>query len=114
MDCIFCKIIKKELPATIVYEDDDLLAFRDISPQAKTHILIIPKKHIANINEIEKSDLSIISKIYALVQKLTKEEGIDQSGYRTVINCNEEGGQTVYHLHLHILGGQQCGGSMVG
>lgn len=114
MDCIFCKIIKKEIPCKLAYEDDEILAFHDISPQAPVHILVIPKQHYPTLNTVEKNNLSILSKMHGVVQQLVKEQEIDQSGYRCVINTNAQGGQTVFHLHLHILGGEQLGGGMVG
>ena len=111
-DCLFCKIAKKEIPSQVVYEDKDVLAFKDIHPQAPVHILVIPKKHFGTLNDL--SDISIMNPVFSAVQKIVKEQGIDQKGYRTVINCNKDGGQTVYHLHLHILGGRQLGGGMAG
>ncbi len=106
-DCLFCKIVDKEIPGDIVFENDRILAFRDISPQAPTHILIIPKKHITTTNDIEESDHQVIGEIIHRAALLAKEEGIHKSGYRTVFNCNDEGGQAVYHIHLHLLGGRQ-------
>ncbi|XGA81079.1 histidine triad nucleotide-binding protein [Halomonas sp. CH40] len=107
MDCLFCKIIKREIPADIVYEDDEVLAFNDINPQAPTHILIIPKKHIATLNDIEEADLAIIGRLQYTAAKLAKERGFAEDGYRVVMNCNEMGGQTVYHLHMHLMGGRE-------
>lgn len=106
MDCLFCKIIKREIPADIVYEDDEVLAFNDINPQAPTHILIIPKKHIATLNDIEEADLAIIGRLQYTAAKLAKERGFAEDGYRVVMNCNEMGGQTVYHIHMHLMGGR--------
>lgn len=103
-DCLFCKIINKEIPSEIVYEDNDVLAFNDIDPKAPVHILIIPKKHITTYNDIE--DYEIIGKITKAVQQIAKEKNIDQKGYRVVTNCNNDGGQAVYHLHYHLLGGR--------
>ncbi|MBF0491719.1 MAG: histidine triad nucleotide-binding protein [Deltaproteobacteria bacterium] len=114
MPCIFCKIIQKEIPCKLAYEDEEILAFHDISPQAPIHILVIPKQHCPTLNSVEKDNLGLISKMYGVVQKIVKEQKIDQSGYRCVINTNAQGGQTVFHLHLHILGGKQLGGGMVG
>ena len=113
-DCIFCKIVKKEIPCQNVYENDEVLAFKDISPQAPVHILIIPKKHHININDVDAESSKIFSHLYQAAQIVAQKMGIDQKGYRCVINTNPEGGQTVYHLHLHVLGGQQMGPSMVG
>ena len=106
MDCLFCKIIKGEIPSTKVYEDDKVYAFRDIEPQAPVHILIIPKEHIASANEITEENASVIGHIYAVAAKIAKEEGIADGGYRIVNNCGQDGGQTVGHLHFHMLGGR--------
>ncbi len=104
MACLFCNIIKREIPADIVYEDDDVLAFNDINPQAPTHILIIPKQHIATLNDIEEDDLAVIGRLQFTAAKLAKERGFAEDGYRVVMNCNEMGGQTVYHIHMHLMG----------
>ena len=106
-ETIFSKIIRKEIPATIVFEDDEVLAFRDINPQAPTHILIIPKKPIATLNDIQPEDAPLIGKLYLVAKQLAAELGLADDGYRTVFNCNRHGGQEVYHLHLHLLGGRQ-------
>ena len=106
MSCLFCKIINKEIPAQIVYEDQNVLAFKDISPQAPVHLLVIPKKHIASINEAGVEDEQLIGKMILAAQKLANEAGIAKGGYRIVLNCNEDGGQTVFHIHLHLLGGR--------
>ena len=106
MSTIFLKIINKEIPAEIVYEDDELLAFNDINPQAPVHILIIPKKEIKTLNDIESEDKEIMGKMMLLAKDLAKENNIDKSGYRTVFNCNDDGGQTVFHIHLHLIGGR--------
>jgi histidine triad (HIT) family protein len=105
-DCIFCKIIAGEIPATVVHETDDVLAFRDLGPQAPTHVLVIPKRHIATINDMQDSDAELVGKLYLAAQKVAADEGISESGYRTVMNCNEGAGQTVFHMHLHVLGGR--------
>lgn len=107
MDCIFCKIIEKEIPANIRYEDDEILAFDDINPKSPTHILIIPKTHIPTLNDVDKAKLPILSKMVQAAQQLTQELGIADRGYRIVMNCNSEGGQEVYHIHLHVLGGKK-------
>ena len=107
MSTIFSKIINKEIPAEIVYEDDELLAFNDINPQAPVHILIIPKKEIKTLNDIQIEDKDILGKMILLAKDLAKKHKIDESGYRTVFNCNDDGGQTVFHIHLHLLGGRQ-------
>lgn len=106
METIFSKIINKEIPADIVLEDDDVLAFKDINPQAPVHILIIPKKPIPTINDIEEEDAALIGKIVLTAKKIAKMMNIDKSGYRLVMNCNEAAGQTVFHLHCHLLGGR--------
>ena len=109
MDCIFCKIINKEIPATIVYEDDDVLGFKDINPQAPVHVVVIPKKHIAKITEMEKQDEAVIGKIYSVINKIAAEQGIAEDGFRVIINCGENGGQEVKHIHFHLLGGTKLG-----
>ena len=106
-ETIFSKIIRKEIPAQIVYEDDEVLAFRDINPQAPTHILIIPKKAIATLNDLQPEDAVLIGKLYLVARQLASEMGFAEEGYRTVFNCNRHGGQEVYHLHLHLLAGRQ-------
>jgi len=107
MDCLFCNIINKKIPASILFEDDDVIAFEDIMPQAPVHFLVIPKKHIATLNDIEETDSAIIGKLPIVASKIAKKKGLDQSGYRVVMNCNEDGGQTVYHIHMHVLAGRQ-------
>lgn len=109
MDCIFCKIINKEIPSTIVYEDDEILAFKDITPQAPVHIIVIPKKHIGKITDIEKQDEAVIGKIYSVINKIAVEQGIAEEGFRVIINCGENGGQEVKHIHFHLLGGAKLG-----
>ncbi|WP_415893641.1 histidine triad nucleotide-binding protein [Neptuniibacter sp. PT8_73] len=109
MDCLFCKIINKEIPAEIIYEDEHVLAFNDISPQAPTHALIIPRKHIATLNDISAEDTEVVGHMVKTASTIAKQLGIDESGYRTVFNCNSDGGQTVYHIHLHLLGGKPMG-----
>ena len=106
-DCLFCKIILKEIPSDVVYENDHILAFRDINPQAPTHILIIPKEHISTLNELEKNHQALAGEILLASALLAAREGIAESGYRTVFNCNKNGGQDVYHIHLHLLGGRK-------
>lgn len=107
MDNLFLKIIKREIAADIVYEDDEVLAFKDINPQAPTHLLIIPKKRIATINDIQTTDEKLIGKLFTTAAKLATELGFAADGYRVVMNCNDHGGQTVYHIHLHLLGGRE-------
>lgn len=103
---LFLKIIDREIPADIVFENDDILAFRDISPQAPTHILIIPKRRIATINDVTPDDAALIGKMVLVARDLAAEEGISEDGYRLVFNCNQDGGQSVFHIHLHLLGGR--------
>lgn len=105
-DTIFTKIINKEIPAEILYEDDDVIAFNDVDPQAPIHFLVIPKTPIKTINDIEESQAALIGKLALTAQKVAKKQGIAESGYRLVMNCNQDGGQTVYHIHMHVLGGR--------
>ena len=104
-DCLFCKMIAGEIKPDVVYEDDSVLAFRDINPQAPVHILIIPKIHVETLNDLDDSVLA--GKLLQTAIKLAKQEGLAEDGYRTVLNCNEKGGQEVFHLHMHLLGGRQ-------
>lgn len=105
-DCLFCKIVAGEIPSTKVYEDEKVLAFRDIAPQAPTHILVIPKCHIASVAEITPANSDIVAHIFTVIPQIAKAEGL-QEGYRVVSNCGDHAGQTVHHLHFHILGGKQ-------
>ena len=105
MDCLFCKIINGEIPSKKVYEDDTVYAFYDISPMAPVHVLIIPKIHIASVNEVTEENSAVIAHIYEVAAKLAKELGIAEDGYRVVSNCGANAGQTVFHLHFHLLGG---------
>ena len=105
-DCLFCKIIAGDIPSTKVYEDELVLAFRDIAPQAPTHILVIPKAHIASVAEISGDNSSVVAHIFEVIPAIAKAEGLD-SGYRVVSNCGDDAGQTVHHLHFHILGGKK-------
>lgn len=107
VECLFCKIAQKEIPSEFIYEDDKIVAFKDIDPQAPTHILIIPKLHYDSIMDVPENDLNIISNIHNVARKLAKDIGIDKRGFRIVNNCGEEGGQSVQHLHYHLLGGRQ-------
>ena len=107
-DCIFCKIINKEIPSKIVYEDDQIIAFNDINPVTPIHILIIPKKHITSLLELNSDDEEVIGKIYTVIKKLAKENKLD-NGFRVIVNCGEDGGQEVKHLHFHLLGGKKLG-----
>lgn len=106
-DCIFCKIAAGEIPAATVYEDDHLLAFRDINPQAPVHVLIIPKRHIATLNDLTPEDGELLGRLYLAAKRVAAEQGVADSGYRTLINCNRDGGQDVFHIHLHLLAGRR-------
>jgi histidine triad (HIT) family protein len=108
-DCLFCKILSGDIPADIVYESDSAIAFRDINPQAPTHVLIIPRKHIATINDIGEDDQQIVGSLYLAAKEIARAEGISDEGYRAVMNCNEGAGQSVFHIHLHVLGGRALG-----
>ena len=108
-NCLFCKIIKGDIPSTKVYEDEEVYAFKDINPEAPVHILVVPKKHISSINEIEDEDRELIGKIFISIKKIAKEQGVEESGYRVVSNCGKDAGQTVMHLHFHILAGKDLG-----
>ena len=107
MECIFCKIIKKEIPTSFIYEDTEVVAFNDISPQAPTHVLIIPKKHIERMSDIKEEDSNLIGKMVLVAKKLAKDNGITDSGFRLVFNNNKDAGQAVFHIHLHLLGGRK-------
>ena len=106
-DCLFCKIRDGEIPADIVFENDDVLAFRDVNPHAPTHILIIPRKHIATVNDLSVEDELIMGKLFSVAKVIAAEEGVSDDGYRLVINCNEKAGQTVFHIHMHLLAGRR-------
>ena len=112
-DCLFCKIIKKEIPADIVYEDEEIIAFKDIQPAAPIHILVIPKKHISSINEIELEDEALIGKIYTKIKERAKEQDVDETGYRVIVNCGKDAGQEVMHLHFHLLAGKKLGEKII-
>ncbi len=106
-DCLFCKIANHDIPSDIVYEDERVVAFNDINPQAPVHSLIIPRKHISTINDIETADESLVGYLVSVAKNLAKENDLSEPGYRIVMNCNQQGGQTVFHIHLHLLGGRQ-------
>ena len=108
-ETIFSKIIRQEIPTPLLYQDDLVSAFRDIAPRVNTHILIIPNKVIPTVNDIEPSDEVYFGRMFTVAKKLAKEEGIDESGYRLIVNCNEDGGQEVFHIHMHLLGGKPLG-----
>ncbi len=106
-DCIFCKIVAGELPATIVHETERVVAFRDIDPQAPVHVLVVPRRHIATLHDVADEDGDLVGEIFQVARRVADNEGIAETGYRTVFNCGGHGGQDVYHLHLHLLGGRQ-------
>lgn len=108
-DTLFSKIINKEIPADILYQDDRATAFRDIHPQAPTHVLIVPNKPIPSVNDISEEDEAVLGHLFIVARKLAREEGIDEDGYRLLINCGRHGGQEVYHLHMHLFGGRPLG-----
>ena len=112
-DCIFCKIVKGEIPSEKVYEDDEVLAFKDINPAAPIHILVIPKKHITSLAEMEDGDEKIVGKIYKVINEIAEQLGVKENGYRVIVNCGKDGGQEVGHLHFHLLAGTQLGEKIV-
>jgi len=105
-ECLFCKIVAKEIPASLVFEDDQLLAFNDINPQGPTHVLIVPKRHIATLNDLAKDDDEIVGAMVRRAAAIAKDRGIQVGGFRTVFNTNRDAGQTVFHIHLHLIGGR--------
>ena len=112
-DCIFCKIIKGEIPSNKVYEDEEILAFHDINPATPIHILVVPKKHIESLAHLEKEDEVLVGKIYGVINKIAEEQGVKDEGFRVIVNCGENGGQEVMHLHFHILAGKKLGEKIV-
>jgi histidine triad (HIT) family protein len=106
-DCLFCKIQEGVIPADIVFESDDVLAFRDVNPQAPTHILIIPRKHIATVNDLDENHEFIMGRLFSVAKIIAAQEGVDEDGYRMVVNCNEKAGQTVFHIHMHLIAGRR-------
>ena len=112
MDCIFCQIIAGKVPSEIIYQDEEVAAFRDINPQAPVHLLIIPKKHIPSLTHLSEGELLLAGHMVDVANQLARREGVAESGYRLVINCGEEGGQLVPHLHLHLLGGRGLSGTL--
>ncbi len=108
-DCLFCKIINGDIPSEKVYENDKVYAFKDINPTAPVHVLLIPKVHIASVNEITSENAGCVADIYLAAKEIAKEMKIDEAGYRIVNNCNDDGGQTVFHLHFHLIGGKPLG-----
>lgn len=105
-DCLFCKMVSGEITPDVVYETDEVLAFRDINPQAPTHVLVIPKRHISTINELEPEDAPLMGELFLAAKAIAEQAGFASDGYRTVVNCNRRAGQTVFHVHLHLLGGR--------
>ncbi|MEK6683412.1 MAG: histidine triad nucleotide-binding protein [Nitrospirota bacterium] len=105
--CLFCRMIKKEIPSRIVYEDDDALAFEDINPQAPVHMIVVPKKHIDSLSSLTQTDKDLMGSLFLIVNSLAKTRNLTPTGFRTVINTGPDGGQTVHHLHVHLLGGRQ-------
>ena len=112
-DCLFCKIVKGEVPSNKVYEDDEILAFHDINPATPIHILVIPKKHITTHNDLEKEDIELMGKIHMVINQIAEENGFKENGYRLIVNCAEDGGQEVKHLHFHILAGKKMGEKII-
>lgn len=108
-DCLFCRIIDREIPAAIVYEDDRVLAFNDINPQAPTHVLVIPKRHVASLNDLAETDDAMIGELVRRATAIAAGRGLARGGFRTVFNTNRDAGQTVFHVHLHLLGGRSLG-----
>ena len=113
-DCIFCKIINGEIPSEKVYEDDEVLAFKDINPAAPIHILVVPKKHIESLLKLEDDDYELVGKIQKVINKLAKDLNIEQEGFRVIVNCGKDAGQEVMHLHYHLLAGRKLGTKIVG
>jgi histidine triad (HIT) family protein len=105
-DCLFCRVVRREIPASIVYEDDRMLAFNDINPQAPTHVLVIPKRHIETLNDLQAEDDALVGEVVRRAAAIAAERGLSAKGFRTVFNTNREAGQTVFHIHLHLLGGR--------
>ncbi len=108
-DCLFCKMVAGEIQPDVVYENEQVLAFRDLNPQAPTHVLVIPKKHIATLNDLQGEDTALAGALFHAAKEVARIDNIAERGYRTVVNCNAEAGQTVFHLHLHVLGGRPMG-----
>jgi len=113
-DCLFCKIVKGEIPSEKVYEDEEVLCFKDINPAAPIHILVIPKKHITSLLEVKPEDSKLIAKIYDVINKIAKDMQIEKNGFRVIVNCGKGAGQEVMHLHFHVLAGKKLGDKIVG
>ncbi len=112
MDCIFCRIVAGKIPSDIVYQDEEVIAFRDIHPQAPVHLLVVPKKHIACLSDLKEEEAPLMGHMVSVANQLAKTEGISSTGYRLVINCGQQGGQLVPHLHMHVMGGRQLSGQL--
>jgi histidine triad (HIT) family protein len=108
-NCIFCRIASGDIPANVVYQDDQVVAFRDLNPQAPTHVLVVPRRHVATLNDLGETDAELVGRMYLAARQIAADEGVAERGYRTVFNCNAEAGQSVFHLHLHVLGGRPMG-----
>lgn len=108
-DCLFCKIVRGDIPADFVFESDDVVAFNDINPQAPLHVLVIPRRHISTINDLSADDAETVGKLFLAARQIAADAGVAENGYRVAMNCNEDGGQSVYHIHLHVLGGRRMG-----
>ena len=108
-DCLFCKVVAGQIPAAIVFQNDHVLAFNDITPRAPTHVLIVPRRHIASLNELGPDDDALVGEMVRAAAAIAKDQGLADRGYRTVFNCNADAGQTVFHIHLHLIGGRSLG-----
>ncbi|MCD4677826.1 MAG: histidine triad nucleotide-binding protein [Desulfobacula sp.] len=104
-DCLFCRIVNRDVPTRFLYEDDDYVVFRDINPAAPVHLLLVPKKHIRSMNDLEKEDSAIISGLFMIARDMAKEQGVNESGYKLLFNVEKGGGQVIFHVHLHLIGG---------
>jgi histidine triad (HIT) family protein len=105
-DCLFCRIVKGEIPAALVHQDEEVIAFKDINPQAPMHVLVVPRRHVPTLNDLAQGDEGLVGRMARVAAQIARELGYAERGYRTVFNCNREAGQTVFHLHLHVLGGR--------
>jgi histidine triad (HIT) family protein len=108
-ECLFCRMVAGEIQTDVVYEDDEIMAFRDVNPQAPTHVLVIPKRHIATTNDLQPDDAELVGRMVLVAGKVAVDDGVDERGYRVLLNCNLEAGQSVFHIHLHVLGGRPMG-----
>ncbi|ROR32012.1 histidine triad nucleotide-binding protein [Inmirania thermothiophila] len=108
-ECLFCKMVAGEIRPDVVYDDEHVLAFRDINPQAPVHVLVVPRRHVATLNDLEEADAALAGRLFLAARRVAEQEGVAEDGYRTVVNCNKAGGQLVFHLHMHVLGGRQMG-----